>query len=228
MNYKNLFYFDIETVSKYKDISEFKELDKRGFELFLRKLDRKSDNYKDWKKNPDIVYKEKSPLMPEYGKIVCVSMAYYKDDDLKKISLCGDDEEKIINGVSRAFKNIGDNTTFGLCGYYIKGFDIPWLNRKMIKYDIEIPSLLKTFNIKPWDMNVYDLAEVWRTNGTLESCSFDEMLYEMDIGSPKDDISGRNVNDVYWIDNDINRIKDYCEKDVEATIKAAKKLTGLV
>jgi len=228
MDYKNLFYFDIETVSKYRNLIEFEDNDKRGFDLFLKKLKRKSDNYLDWKDEPAKVYVDKSPLMPEYGKIVCVTMAYYKNDKLKMKSVYDDDEKKLVTEVHKNFDNISRNTTFGSCGYYIKGFDIPWLCKKMMKYELKIPTLLKTFGVKPWDMNVFDLAEIWRSSGTLENVSFDEMLHDLDVVSPKDDISGEDVNNVYWRDGDLERVKDYCEKDVIACVDAAKKLSNII
>jgi 3'-5' exonuclease len=226
MNYKSLFYFDIETVSNYKSLKEFEDNDKRGYELFLRKIRRKSDNFKDWKEpSPEVVYENKSCLIPEFGKIVCMSFAFYKNDELSLSSLYGDDEENLIQSIHRLIENISDKTSYGLCGYYIKGFDIPWLIRKMLKYDLKIPNLLKTFNVKPWEMNVIDLAEVWRSNGTLETTSFDEMLYELGVDSPKDDISGEDVNRVYWQENNLLKIKDYCEKDVQACVNTMKKIS---
>jgi hypothetical protein len=98
----------------------------------------------------------------------------------------------------------------------------------MIKYDLKIPSLLRTYNIKPWEMNVVDLSEIWRFNGTLEHMSFDEMLWSLGIKSPKDDIRGEDVNLVYWVDDDLERIKTYCEKDVKYSIEASKKLFHLI
>jgi predicted PolB exonuclease-like 3'-5' exonuclease len=228
MNYQNLFYFDIETVSKYKNLSDFQKNDKRGYDLFMRKIERKSERFIEWKIDPEIIYKQKAGIMPEFGKIVCISMAYYRNNEVKMKSVFDDDEEKLIKETHKIFKNISDNTTFGLSGYYIKGFDIPFINRKMLKYELEIPRNLKTYNIKPWDMNVYDLAEIWRFNGTLENSSFDEMLYELNIKSPKIDINGGDVYDTYWVENDLERIKTYCERDVEATINAAKKISHLI
>lgn len=228
MNYKNLFYFDIETVGKYPNIEELKSNDDRGYKLFIRKADRKSDNIKDWKEPIGDVYKNKSCLMPEFGKIVCISFAFYKKDELKLSSIYGDDEEEIIESVHKLIKNISDKTNFGLCGYFIRGFDIPWLIRKMLKYGYEIPQLLKTYGVKPWETNVFDLSDVWRSNGMLESTSFDEMLYELDVTSPKSDISGEDVNRVYWEDSDLPKIKKYCEKDVKACVDTAIKLSGIL
>lgn len=228
MNYKNLFYFDIETTSKYKNLLELKKNDRRGYDLFMRKIERKSERFSDWKKDPDIIYKEKAGLIPEFGKIVCVSMSYFKNDELKTKSVYGHDEEDIIKQTHKIFENINNNTTFGLCGYYIKGFDIPFLNRKMLKYDLYIPQNLKTFNIKPWDMNVYDLSEIWRSNGTLENSSFDEVSYELNLDSPKEIMSGDGVYETYWIDKNLELIKDYCENDVKVSIDISIKISHLI
>ena len=170
----------------------------------------------------------KSPVIPEYGKIVCVTMSYFKKDILKTKSIYNHDEESLINDVHKIFTNISNNTTFGLCGYYIKGFDIPWLNKKMLKYNLIIPQILRTYNIKPWDMNVYDLSEIWKSNGTIEPSSFDEMLYELGLDSPKSIMSGGDTNIVYWEENNIEKIKDYCENDVKSCVDASLKIHNFI
>jgi hypothetical protein len=216
MDYKNLLYFDIETVSQYENINTFKDNDDRGYNLFIRKIKRN----KEWIGDENELYLKKSPLIPEFGKIVCITVAFYKNDELKMKSIYDDDELNIIKIAHKIFKNISDRTTYGLCGYYIKNFDIPWLNKKF---------LLKTYNVKPWDMNVFDLSDMWNpTYSSLFKSSFDEMLYSLDINSPKDIISGEDVNNTYWIENNIDKIKDYCEKDVTSCINAYKKIYKII
>ena len=39
------------------------------------------------------------------------------------------------------------------------------------------------------------------------------MAHVLNIPSPKDDIDGSEVRDVFYKDNDIDRIITYCEKD---------------
>ena len=232
MNYKDLVYFDIETAGNYKDLSTLQSNDIRGYELFMRKLQRKSENFADWKIDANQVYLDKSPLMPEFGRVVCVSIATIQTVDgvenLKIMSFYDDSEELLITKVQRIFTNISKKTNLGLCGFHIKGFDIPWLNRKFLKYNLPIPRVLATFNVKPWDMNVVDLAEVWRSAGTLEATSFDEMLYVLDIKSPKSVMAGKDVHSKYWIDKNINGIKTYCEADVISCVDASKKIIELI
>ena len=40
------------------------------------------------------------------------------------------------------------------------------------------------------------------------------MAAALNIPSPKDDIDGSMVGDVYWHKNDLERIAVYCQKDV--------------
>jgi hypothetical protein len=228
MNYKNLLYLDIETVSKYSSIDELKNNDERGYNLFKRKINRKSDKITDWKENESTVYFNKSPLIPEFGKIVCISLSYYRNNEIKTKSIFGHNEEEIIRESQSIFSHFSNKTIFGLCGFYIKGFDIPFINRKILKYNLEIPKLLKTFNVKPWDMNICDLSEIWKSNGNLETTSFDEMLYELELESPKQDICGSEVNKIYWENDDLDRIKNYCECDVKSVMDTTKKISHLI
>ncbi len=222
MNYRNLLYFDIETIGKYPTLEHFKSEDERGYNLFLRKIERKSE----WKsENPDTIYYQKSSLVPEFGRIICASFAFYKNDEIRIKTLYDEFDEKIlINQIQDLLIKISSSSTMGLCGYYIKGFDIPWLIRKMLKYDLKIPNIIRTYNIKPWDMNIFDLSDIWRGNGTLENVSFDEMLYDLGIDSPKSIISGEDINNIWWKESDINKIISYCEKDVKSCMKVAEKI----
>ena len=47
------------------------------------------------------------------------------------------------------------------------------------------------------------------------------------IPSPKDDIDGSMVHKVYWEDNDLERIRIYCEKDVITTAQILLKFKSL-
>ena len=228
MNYTDLVYFDIETAGNYKDLQTLQSNDPRGYELFMRKIERKSENFSDWKGDPNEVYLSKSPLMPEFGRVVCVSIATIIKEELKIVSLCDEDEKLIIDKAQKIFTKMSEKTLLGISGFYIKGFDIPWLNRKFLQYGLKIPKVLQTFNVKPWEMNVVDLSEVWKNFGTLEHVSFDEMLYLLGVPSPKSTITGKDVHYNFWVIKDLEKIKTYCESDVRACIEAAKKIIHLI
>ena len=43
---------------------------------------------------------------------------------------------------------------------------------------------------------------------------------------PKDDIDGSMVGTVYWVDNALERICTYCQKDVVTTAQLLKRFKG--
>jgi predicted PolB exonuclease-like 3'-5' exonuclease len=69
-------------------------------------------------------------------------------------------------------------------------------------------------------MRIVDLSEDWKGRFAW-SYSFDEMIYELGLQSPKDKMSGSDVHSKYW-NGDILEIKEYCEKDVSSCIDAHK------
>lgn len=46
----------------------------------------------------------------------------------------------------------------------------------------------------------------------------------LDIETPKSDINGADVAKVFYKENDIERIKTYCEKDVLTTVQVFRRL----
>lgn len=89
------------------------------------------------------------------------------------------------------------------------------------------PKNISVYGQKPWDVNVFDLPEVWGQGCKGEEYTpFEWACVAMGVESPKNDISGADVERVYYEEgpDGLERIKDYCEKDVVATAKLADKL----
>lgn len=223
MNHKKLFYFDIETVARYQNIETLKENDIRGYNLFLKKyqnidwLNGKFSSIED-------AYLSQAPIYTPYGKIICLSFAYYNSNgELNISSIVNDDEETLMNKIHDLFTKVS-NKNLILSGFNINSFDIPWLFRKILKYNLELPYVLDIFGKKPWEIRSFDLAEQWKFSYK-HYASLDEVCYELDIESPKDNICGSEVNNTYWNSNNgLIKIKEYCEKDVLSTVNIAKKI----
>lgn len=213
--------FDIETCGQYKDFKTFSNNDKRGSELFENKFhkmrwDEKYDSL-------DEAYLDNAGIISTYGKIVCISFGYLDNDGNQKISsIYGNDEMEIVNRFNDLLIKIGTKN-FNLCGFRIIHFDIPWVLHKLHKYGIKPADIISSYNKKPWDMRITDMSDDWKQRFAW-AFSFDEMCYELGIDSPKDDMKGSEVHKVYWIDNDLERIRDYCEKDIKASIEASIKI----
>lgn len=222
--FKDYFFFDIETTSKSPTLYDLKIKDERGHDLFIKKCEKlKQYQGSEWADKPcDELYAEKATLLPEFGKIICMSFGMFSDDKKHIMSIVEDDEKELMIRIAKVF-NKASQTKKRLCGFNIKYFDIPWIVRKFYKYNIEIPRSINFFGIKPWEMNMIDLLELWK--GTSKySVTLDEMAYDLNIESPKKIISGENVHDYYWNKKDIKTIMNYCESDINCMIQIAEKL----
>lgn len=223
----NLFFWDIETAGKHKDFSTFKQQDSRGAELFEYKVKRKqkqNPNDVQWTGTVDECYLKNSPLLAEYGRIVCISYAYYNNGELKIGSIKNIDEELLVKEAHRVFSQVA-KLNRRLCGYNIKGFDMPWLFKKMITYKLLPPFNLNLFEKKPWDITCLDLMELWKGIG-YEASTFDEFTYAINVKSPKSDMDGTMVHS-YFHDGRINEIVKYCEADVNALVESANYISSI-
>jgi len=219
INYKKLFYLDIETVCEYKSWSEFVINNKLGSDSFKLKYDRaqKNDN-KQWHGTIEDVYRNNAPLLAEYGKIVCISYGFFEGEVFKISSKTIKDfilsEKELIEFIKKIFDRT-EVKNLTLCGHNIKGFDIPFIFKKMLKYSIKIPNCINILDKKPWEIRIFDTAESTKGTGFVAT-SLADLTYMLDLESPKDDINGSQVHDIYYVNDDILRISKYCEKDVVA------------
>jgi len=209
---KNVLFLDIETVPQEEFWSNVPE---NSQQLFSKKTayQRKEDV------TPEDFY-ERAGIWAEFGKIICISVAYFKEIDaersLRITSFYGDDEKQILLD----FKNLLD-THFNkgyhvLCAHNGKEFDFPYIARRMIIHQIELPAKLNLFGKKPWEVPHLDTMELWKFGDFKHYSSLQLLTSILGIPSPKDDIDGSEVTKVYYKDKDLDRIVNYCEKDTIA------------
>src|ERR671913_444718 len=107
----------------------------------------------------------------------------------------------------------GDSDKY-LCAHNGKEFDYPYICRRMVINGIEIPEALKISGRKPWEVRHLDTMEMWKFGDYKSYTSLKLLAKVLGIPSPKDDIDGSMVNSVYWTEKDLDRIVEYCQKDV--------------
>jgi hypothetical protein len=217
---KNILYFDIETTSEYENLSSLKMNDDRGYELWLKKY-KKIDSLQ--KYSIEESYINNAALYSTWGKIVCISFVYYSnkfEEGYKVNSLIGNEQDIMFNFNGLLNKSYSKGLL--LSGYKILSFDIPFVTHKLYKYNINLNNYFKPLE-KPWESKILDLADYWKMKGEKYS-SLDEVAYELGVKSPKDDIDGSEVYNVFWKENNINRIKNYCEKDVLTCLEIGEKI----
>jgi uncharacterized protein YprB with RNaseH-like and TPR domain len=222
MAYKNFFFFDIETTSKSSSLFDLGLDDPRGAELFRKKWESMKKFDADWNREIEDVYIDKAPLLPEFGRIICMSFGMFTDDKKHIMTLVEEDEEALMRRILKIFTKASQSKRF-LCGFNVKAFDVPWIIKKMYKYDIDLPHALNFSTLKPWEINIIDISEIWKGIGKTTS-SLNEISYELGLSNQNKIMNGAEVYNFFWKKHDISSIVKHCEEDVDCFISIAEKL----
>lgn len=212
INPARILFLDIETVSSVADYDEL-EPD------FQALWDKKSKYFRTEEQGPGDVY-DRAAIYAEFGKIVCISVGIItgREDDysLRLKSFYGSDEKLLLEDFSVMLNNFSTNREAMLCAHNGKEFDYPFIARRMIINGLVIPTVLDNAGKKPWEVNLLDTMELWKFGDFKNYTSLELLAGLMGVPTPKDDIDGSMVGEIFWKENDIERIARYCEKDVIA------------
>lgn len=207
----NILFLDIETVPQ----SEFfTDLPEEAQQLFADKTQyqRKDDV------TPEEFY-ERAGIWAEFGKIICISVGYFTiknaERQFRTKSIIGE-EKQLLEEFNDLVKTHFSNPAFVFCGHNIKEFDIPYMCRRMLINGINIPEKLQLFGRKPWEIPHLDTLELWKFGDYKHYTSLKLLTHVLNIPSPKEDIDGSEVRNVYYNEKNIERIAKYCERDVVA------------
>jgi len=211
INIQNILFLDIETVPM---VSNYDEIPERFKPLWNRKAEIIKKNETD---TPESLF-NRAGIYAEFGKIICISVGFIKINDnhntFRIKSFYGDDEKLILQDfidLLNGYFNKKDNL---LCAHNGKEFDYPYIARKILINGLEIPNILDISTKKPWEIPHLDTMELWKFGDYKNYTSLDLLAAVFDISSPKNDISGADVAEVYWKNNDLQRIVKYCQNDV--------------
>ena len=179
---------------------------------------------------PAEFYKLKAGVMAEFAKIICISVGYLfaeKNENHFRIkSFYGDNEKQIITNFNELLNAQFNKKQHQLCAHNGKEFDFPFIARRTLINGLKIPALLDIAGKKPWDVNHLDTMELWKFGDYKHYTSIKLLAALFNIQTPKDDIDGSQVSDVYWNDKDIERIKKYCQKDTLTVAQIFLKYKG--
>ena len=232
-----ILFLDIETVGCCPDLETCKTLSPKVadqffsyFDWFLKRFpeDKQNPNGDETDESMNQVFKKRAALVPEFAKIICVSVAFVMDSgEIKKQTFSGDIEFDVLKQVQSLLEKCG-KLDFYLCGHNLKNFDIPMLAKRMIINGLEPPSILPSYDTKPWEIKAIDTKEVWQYGSYTSIGSLNLLCSVMDIPSSKEgEVTGDKVHFEYWENRKIKEISEYCERDVLVLIEIIKKLKSL-
>ncbi len=210
---ENLLLIDIETVPAYPD---YQQLTEEWKNLWAEKIRHQlpADS------TPETFYKQRAGIIAEFAKVVCVSMGYFRVESKSAVQLriksfYGDDEKALLLSMLYALKELeAVNSKWNFTGHNIREFDIPFLCRRLLVNSIQIPGYLDFQNMKPWDVNLADTFQFWRFGDHKNYTSLKLLAATLGLPSPKEDMDGSMVADIYYRQHELERIVAYCQQDV--------------
>ena len=208
----DILFLDIETVPEFEN---WKDISKETQELFDQKT-----KYQRKEEFTAAAFYDRAGIWAEFGKIICISVGYFADKEaerqLRLTSFFGDDEHKLLTDFKGLLDTHVTKKSHVLCAHNGKEFDFPFIARRMIVHQIELPNKLNLFGKKPWEVPHIDTLELWKFGDYKHYTSLKLLTSILGVPSPKDDIDGSEVANVYYKEKNIQRIVSYCEKDTIA------------
>ncbi len=212
INLNNILFLDIETVPQYEN---WEDVPVELQDLFEDKTKyQRRDEF-----TPKEFY-DRAGIWAEFGKIICISVGYFKEiegiNQLRVTSFYNEDERQLLLNFKQLLDKHFNSPKYLLCAHNGKEFDFPFIARRMIIHRIEIPKKLNLFGKKPWEVPHLDTLELWKFGDYKHYTSLKLLTHILGIPSPKQDIDGSEVRNVYYKDKNLPRIVEYCERDTIA------------
>jgi uncharacterized protein YprB with RNaseH-like and TPR domain len=209
---EDVMFLDIETVP---ESSSYELLNPAMQNLW----DKKSRQFRTPDQIAQDVY-ERAGIYSEFGKIICISVGLVREKNpfiFRLKSFFGKDEKLLLSEFSGMLSKFSRNHKESLlCAHNGKEFDFPYIARRMIINGLIIPEILDNAGKKPWEIKLLDTMDLWKFGDYKNYTSLDLLTTVLGIPTPKDDIDGSMVAGIYYNEDNLQRIVQYCEKDVLA------------
>ena len=216
---EHILFLDIETVPEFENFNDLSEEKKSLWEektQYQRKDEFTAEQFYD-----------RAGIWAEFGKIVCISVGFFSfknGERTFRLTTFKDEERTLLQQFSELLKEHFSKPQHLLCAHNGKEFDFPFIARRMLIHNLSLPLKLNLFGKKPWEVPHLDTLELWKFGDYKHFTSLKLLTNVLKIPSPKDDISGSDVRNVFYNDKDLDRIVSYCEKDVLAIAQVILKL----
>lgn len=220
LDFEKILFLDIETVpmvEKYELLSE----------KFKKLWDKKAEYLKKTPDDTTDTLFKRAGIYAEFGKIVCISSGFFYNREFRLKSFYGDNELILLQEFSAMLNRFHTHRDNLLCAHNGKEFDFPYISRRMLINGIALPELLDSAGKKPWDIAHLDTMELWKFGDFKNYTSLELLTAVFGIPTPKDDIDGSMVAEVYYKEKNLDRIAHYCQRDTLAVAQLLRRYAGL-
>ena len=226
-----ILFVDVESVPTSKDFHH----DETGM-LFEKRY---AKDAMDRNVKIDILWDEKASFHAEFGKACCVSIGAQTATKFQVKAIASRTEKEILLRLADAIEKSQCQL---LCAHNGLEFDFPFLMRRYIINGVPIPPILNPDGKKPWETPYIDTMKMWSGSAWNYKVSLDLLAHVLGIPSPKTDMDGSMVADLYYgmfkdVQSDelpfsaeeaaIQKIGKYCNGDVVTLYKVYCKMKGI-
>jgi uncharacterized protein YprB with RNaseH-like and TPR domain len=223
LNLEEVLFLDLETVPEAPEISMLSDEWRSLWEEKSRFLREKNQRTLEESYSSAGIY-------AEFGRIICIGLGYFSQRQGERIfrvrSIEGDEEKKLLQEFANLLETHAGKPFRLLCAHNGKEFDFPYLCRRMLVHGIALPQLLNIAGKKPWEVAHLDTMELWKFGDYKNYTSLKLLAQLFSIPTPKDDISGADVFEVYYKEHNLERIAVYCRKDVITLARLLQRFMG--
>ena len=176
-------------------------------------------------------YLKRASIYAEFGKIICIGIGGIFFDDNQEPTL----RIKMISGESEAeilkqFKTIVEKhkagTRLQLCAHNGKEFDFPYICRRMLVNSIDLPRVLQISGKRPWEIPHIDTLDLWKFGDYKHYTSLDLLACIFGLPECKSEVSGDQINHIYYVEKDMGKIERYCAEDVKVLTQLYMKMNN--
>ena len=209
---RDILFLDIETVANTYDYNAMDERMKVQWSRKAGFLRREKDL------TDEAIYHERAGIYAEFGKIVCIAVGKFIETEtgdlvLKTKTYAGDNEQDLLADFKSMIEKM-DAAVLKLCSHNGKEFDYPYICSRMLVNGIGLPAALNMMGKRPWEIQHLDTMEMWKFGDYKHYTSLDLLAAIFNIPTSKNGMDGSQVNVTYHRDNDLQKIKEYCVRDV--------------
>ena len=224
LNIEEVLFLDIETVPL---APEYSELNEKWQQLWENKMKYQISN-----DEPAEVLYDRAGIYAEFGRIICISAGYVfqkKGEFFFRVkSFADENEEKLIRNFFNAWDAFSRAGKRRLCAHNGQEFDFQYISRRALVNNLNLPKIMDIAGAKPWEIKdqLIDTLQLWKFGDYKHYTSLSLLCELFNIPTPKDDIDGSQVANIFWEEKDLDRIIKYCEKDTLAVANLLLKYKG--
>ena len=213
---EKILFLDIETVPL---VYHYSELQETARELWNKK----------WQYNKDVSPEQqysKAGIYAEFAKVVVIGLGFYNQGKFRVKTIASANEKDVLVEFAELLQQHFNTVQHLLCAHNGKEFDFPFLCRRFLINNLPLPKLLQIQGLRPWEVKHIDTMDLWKFGDIKNFSSLNLLAHVLGLPSPKDDMDGSMVGKTFYEDKNLEKIAQYCKKDVITLARVYNRFAG--